>query len=105
MRGSWIDRALAILRRLIREDVFFEIETDPEISNIRVDPAQFEQLLMNLAINARDAMTEEGTLRIKASRLILESEKSFALATLPPGVYLAIELSDTGTGIHLFLQP
>ena len=58
-----------MLRRVIAEDIRFEIAVDPNLSRVKADPGQIHQVLMNLAINARDAMPRGGTLRITTANV------------------------------------
>ena len=72
---------------------------DPTLPSIRGDATELSQVIMNLAINGRDAMPEGGRLRLAANRMSLHSEKTYSLVTLQPGDYVAISVSDSGVGI------
>jgi CheY-like chemotaxis protein len=94
-----------MLRRLLGEDVALVHELDPALPLVRADPGQVEQILMNLAVNARDAMPHGGTLTIRTRHVAAGAGP----AALPAAVPLArLELSDTGQGMtnevkaHLF---
>ncbi|MDX6473572.1 MAG: hypothetical protein QOK22_2388 [Gaiellaceae bacterium] len=89
-----IAEVLELLGRVLGEDVEIVVEADPDVGSVNVDPAQFEQLLVNLAINARDAMPDGGTLTIAARRRELGRADR-----LGPGRYIAISVADTGTGM------
>jgi PAS domain S-box-containing protein len=97
-----------LLRRVIGEDV--ELVTLPatELWNVRLDPGQFEQVLLNLAVNARDAMPQGGKLTIETSNASIEEETARQAFGMPPGDYVLLAVRDTGTGIppeamqHLF---
>jgi two-component system cell cycle sensor histidine kinase/response regulator CckA len=88
------------LPRLIGEDIVFTFARGVGIGKVRVDPVQIEQILMNLAANARDAMPEGGHLRIETSHVLLDEEYvDRKRATIPPGRYAMITVSDDGPGI------
>ncbi|HET8550325.1 MAG TPA: ATP-binding protein [Bryobacteraceae bacterium] len=86
-----------MLRRLIGEDVVLHIELDPGIGNIRADRNQIEQIVMNLSVNARDAMPSGGDLRI-ATRSRTSGREAQA-DNGSPGAYAVLVVSDTGHGI------
>jgi PAS domain S-box-containing protein len=98
----------AILRRLVGEDIVFNLELREMQGCILADPGQIEQVLMNLVVNARDAMPYGGTLTIKTDELKVVQELQLGNATLPPGEYVVLAVADTGTGMdakvrqHLF---
>jgi CheY-like chemotaxis protein len=85
-----------MVRRLVGEDVALEIELDPELENVVVDPGQIEQVLMNLAANARDAMPGGGTLMLKTANVQIETEEEDAPATRGR---VLLRVTDTGQGM------
>ncbi len=87
-----------MLRRLIGEDVELELDLAPGIGGVRADEGQLEQVLMNLAVNARDAMPDGGRLRIETRDVALAGEAAEA-AELAPGRYVRLAVSDTGVGM------
>jgi len=87
-----------MLKRLIGEDIVLEVDLDPELGRIRVDQGQLEQVFLNLAVNARDAMEYGGTLRITTSSVVLEPDDT-QLGSLRPGPYVQISVTDTGIGM------
>ena len=87
-----------LLARLLGQDVELMLDLDPTAGNIRADRGQLEQVLMNLAVNSRDAMPEGGTLRIATSKVLLESAAAAALQ-VGAGSHVRIEVSDNGTGM------
>ena len=88
------------LPRLIGEDIEFSFVPGEGIGRVRVDPLQIEQILMNLAANARDAMPQGGHLRIETSNVILDDEYvQCKRAVIPTGRYALITVSDDGAGI------
>jgi nitrogen-specific signal transduction histidine kinase len=89
-----------MLHRLLGEDVYLTTSLDTTPCMVRADPGQMEQVIMNLAINARDAMPQGGQLTIKTDKIVLDQAYSFQSATsLPAGRYARITVSDTGTGM------
>ncbi len=94
-----------MLRRIIGEDVKLELRLDPGLGNVRADPAQLEQVVMNLVVNARDAMPRGGALGIATFHAELDEG---ALRSYPggrPGTYVVLEVSDTGQGIDPAILP
>jgi len=88
-----------MLRRVISEDIRFEITVDPSLSPVKADPGQIHQVLMNLAINARDAMPRGGTLRITTANAIASVGVHRAGIPAPPQRCVALTISDTGCGM------
>jgi len=88
-----------MLRRLIGEDVELRAELDREIDSVKADPTQVQQVIMNLAINARDAMPGGGTLTIKTENVSLTKKDCKSLHEARPGKYVLLSVSDTGSGI------
>jgi len=88
-----------MLRRLIGEDVELATLLQPEIGCVRADPGQLEQVLMNLAVNARDAMPRGGRLTIEISGKKFEQKFTHRQVTIPPGSYTVLSVSDSGTGM------
>ncbi|TFW24497.1 PAS domain S-box protein [Massilia arenosa] len=86
-----------LLQRALGESIRFEVVEERPLSRVKVDPGQLENVLINLVINARDAMPQGGTLRI-AMRDVALSEAE-AGAELAPGPYVLLEISDTGAGM------
>ena len=83
-----------MLGRLIGESVELVFVPDPSLGQVLADPGQIEQVIMNLAINARDAMPRGGTLKIETGNAELDEDSA-----RPPGDYVLISVSDTGTGM------
>ena len=88
-----------LLRRLIGEDINLVTELDPALGRVRVDPGQMEQVLMNLAVNARDAMPRCGHLTIRTSRKQFTTPHEIERVVMQPGEYVLVRISDTGTGM------
>jgi len=97
--NSIISNMDKMLRRIIRANV--DLLTVPEdgLKNVKVDPGQIEQVLVNLAVNARDAMPEGGKLSIETANITLDEEYARTHANVPPGEYVMLAVSDTGCGM------
>jgi signal transduction histidine kinase/CheY-like chemotaxis protein len=90
----------SMLRRLIGEDIELKMELDPHIGRVRVDPGQMVQVLMNLAVNARDAMPSGGTLRVNTAQVEqLEDTSLTQSLDAPSGPWVLLRVSDTGMGM------
>jgi PAS domain S-box-containing protein len=87
-----------LLTRLIGEDVELVLALAPDAGDVRADPGQLEQVIMNLAVNARDAMPHGGVLRFGTARVRL-TDGDETRGGLPPGDYVALSVSDTGNGM------
>jgi PAS domain S-box-containing protein len=87
-----------VLDRIIGADIELDLELDRSSANVRADPDQFEQMVMNLATNARDAMEAGGTLRIAIAPVHLEGPAA-SRAELQSGEYVHVEVTDTGAGM------
>lgn len=89
----------AMLQRLIGEAIIVQILLSPEPALIRADRSQIEQVVLNMAINARDAMPDGGTLTIETAEVYLDQHYAEHHAEVEPGDYVLLSISDTGTGI------
>jgi two-component system cell cycle sensor histidine kinase/response regulator CckA len=106
---AFIDDITAILRRTLPESIHLAIDVSPEEHVASIDPARMEQVLMNLALNARDAMPAGGELRISLCRVETKPGESLPVVELsltemqpmemPAGSWVCLGVSDTGTGI------
>ena len=94
-----VSSVASILRSLAGEDVTVLAATCPESAYVRIDPCQLEQLLINLAANARDAMPEGGLLTIETTPVVLDEEFCRGRGELAPGSYMRLTVKDTGHGI------
>ncbi len=88
-----------LLKRLIGEKVKLEVVHGRDLWPIKVDLSQFEQVIVNLAVNARDAMPDGGKLTVRTANLTSEEAAKLAYKGMPPADYVRIDISDTGTGI------
>jgi len=88
-----------MLRRLIGENIKLVTLPDPEVCGVEADPGQIEQVLMNLVVNARDAMPRGGRLTIETANVQLDAAHAAQHHEVAPGPYVMIALTDTGTGM------
>jgi len=88
-----------MLGRLIGEDVKVVVDPGPELALLKADRGQVEQIIMNLAVNARDAMPKGGTLTIATANIELDEDYAVAHGGVTPGSYVALIVTDTGTGM------
>ncbi|MEW6721587.1 MAG: ATP-binding protein [Thermodesulfobacteriota bacterium] len=89
-----------MLRRLIGEDVDFATETQEDLWMVRADPNQMDQILMNLCVNARDAMPAGGKLVVSTANVTLDAPLAERELTIPPGRYVTLRVSDNGVGMN-----
>ena len=93
-----------MLERLIGEDVELITSCEPNLGHVRADPGQVEQVIMNLVVNARDAMPKGGRIIVDTSNVSIGVEEAAAQLTLRPGPYVALSISDTGLGMDVDTQ-
>ncbi len=102
--GTVVDEIGKLIPRLIGEDVELVIRTVSDLGAIRADASQMEQVIMNLAVNARDAMPGGGRLLIETSNAELDRAYSNTRPIVQPGNYVLLAVSDTGTGMDAETQ-
>lgn len=90
-----------MLKRILGEQITLNFHHGSELGYIRVDPVQFSQVIINLAVNAKDAMNNHGTLSIATRTETLLEPYQFGADTIKPGEFVVIEVSDTGCGIPI----
>jgi two-component system cell cycle sensor histidine kinase/response regulator CckA len=88
-----------MLLRLIGEDIILTTQLDPNLQSVKADRSQLEQVLLNLSLNARDAMPRGGALTIETRNVVLDDAYCRAYPDLQPGSYSLLTVSDTGTGM------
>ncbi len=98
--NTLIDETYRMLKRLIGEDIELLWQPGEKMLPVKMDPSQINQLLMNLCVNARDAIPGNGTIGIETSMLYLDDEEKLAQFELKQGNYIVISVSDTGKGIR-----
>ncbi len=89
-----------VLNRLLGATIELNIEHSRDLWPVRVDPVQFDQVILNLAVNARDAMPGGGTLTVRTANLTLEEPTQRGMELVPAGEYVTIDVLDTGEGIR-----
>jgi two-component system cell cycle sensor histidine kinase/response regulator CckA len=94
-----LDDVERLLQRVIGENIELDFQTDPNIGNIAADPGQLEQVIVNLAINARDAMPAGGKLTIATANIDLDEAYADRRVVVRPGRYVQLVVSDTGCGM------
>jgi len=106
--NALIETLHPMLRRLIREDIEVVTVADPGLGRISVDPMKMQQVIMNLVVNAGDAMPEGGKLTIETANVEIDSEYASKNVAMKPGPYIMLAISDNGAGMdeetrsHLF---
>jgi two-component system cell cycle sensor histidine kinase/response regulator CckA len=88
-----------LLRRLIGEDIDLITQLAPDLGSVLADPGQIQQIVMNLAINSRDAMPDGGTLQIETTNVILDRSYEEEHPEVRPGPHVMLAVTDTGCGI------
>ena len=95
-----VGRTQVLLSRLIGENIQFTISLEPSLGQVKADPGQIEQVLINLAVNARDAMPQGGHLRIEARNVQLDDSYKQTHSPVNPGPYVMITVEDSGCGMN-----
>ena len=93
-----------ILRRLIGEDISLKLVLSSHLANVKADRSQIEQVLLNLAVNARDAMPQGGELTVETGDVTLDETSARNRPYLVPGQYVLLRVTDTGCGMSAALQ-
>ena len=94
-----VEETLVLLRRLLGEEVTTTSDLDPEVEPIVVDRGQLTQVIMNLALNARDAMPRGGTLAVRTTNVVLDDAYAAKHAEVTAGRYALLQITDSGTGM------
>jgi len=97
--GDLIHRFESMLRRTILEHVHIVVNIAPDLGLVKADAGQIEQILLNLAINAQDAMPKGGELMVEAMNIDLDESYTFSHQEVKPGPYILLAVSDTGIGM------
>jgi signal transduction histidine kinase len=97
--NTLIKNITKMLGRLIGENIELQLDLKEQIANIKADPGQIEQVLMNMAVNSRDAMPHGGRLSIRTADVFLDEEETAKHTGMGPGVYVMLSIEDTGEGM------
>lgn len=103
-----VEETTGMLRRLLSEDIELKLQLTRPLEKVKADPTQINQILLNLCLNSRDAMAKGGVLLLETGLVELEAGMHGRFSELPPGRYVTISITDTGSGIppevqdHLF---
>lgn len=103
-----VTRMHGMLKRVLGEDIELRLIAEPDLGLVKFDPNQSEQILANLAVNARDAMPRGGQLTIETANIVLDARYAAEHPGVAPGEYVMLAVTDTGTGMstdvksHLF---
>src|SRR5581483_8441231 len=93
-----------MLSRLLEENIQLKMESAPALAKVKIDPAQIEQVMLNLAVNARDAMPDGGTLTVAAENVVLKERLLWKHGSVQPGKYVRVTVTDTGCGMDRDIQ-
>jgi two-component system, cell cycle sensor histidine kinase and response regulator CckA len=97
--GDVLSELSILLGRLLGENIELKLEPGRDLWSVKADLHQFEQVIVNLAVNARDAMLDGGKLLIRTANINEATSRELGQKHIPPGEYVLIEVSDTGTGM------
>jgi len=97
--GQVVVEMESVLARLIGDQIDFAIQLDPRLKKIKADPSQTEQVVMNLVVNARDAISQAGRIVLSVRNVTLDDHASVKLGDLSSGDYLMLSVSDSGIGM------
>jgi PAS domain S-box-containing protein len=94
-----VKEARNMLERLIGENIRLVLSLDPDPGRVKADPHQIDQVLLNLAVNARDAMPDGGVLTVATANVAVEKDHAVARSEIVPGNYVVLSVADTGIGM------
>ncbi len=97
--GDVLSELSILLGRLLGENIELKLEPGRDLWPVKADLHQFEQVIVNLAVNARDAMPDGGKLTIRTANIDEAASRDLGLHHIPPGEYVLVEVIDTGTGM------
>jgi PAS domain S-box-containing protein len=94
-----VESVAELLRPMIGEDIELRVSLEEKLDKIKADPAQIDQIVMNLAVNARDAMQQGGILTLQTANVALDRAYQETHCSIPPGNYVMLAVRDTGSGM------
>ena len=94
-----IREAVKLLNHLLRENIQLRLNLDPDLGKIKADPVQITQVILNLALNSRDAMLDGGVIEIPTENFEVTAESESISGQVFPGSYVRLIVRDTGTGM------
>lgn len=97
--NALVSEMCKLLRRLVREDISFTFHAAESLGRVKADPGQIEQVIMNLVVNAGDAMPSGGSLTIETRNVTVDHRLAFTHQPLSPGEYVLLSVTDTGQGM------
>lgn len=102
--NSLVSRISEMLLGVLRDEMEFVVKLDPDAGCVSADPGQIEQVIMNLVVNARDAMPQGGKLTLETAHIGAEAVRGSRLSSLPAGNYVMLSVADTGVGMDADTQ-
>ena len=102
--NSVVSRMSEMLLGVLREEMEFKVKLNPEEVYVSADRGQIEQVIMNLVVNARDAMPKGGKLTLETARVRIDLTRASRFSAVPPGDYVMLAVSDTGVGMDAETQ-
>ena len=102
--GEVVGELAQMLRRLVGEGITLDVERGSDLWNVHADEAQLGNAIINLVVNARDAMPGGGAVTIRTANETVKTSTALGTAMMPPGDYVRIEVADTGTGMSKEIQ-
>ena len=103
--SAMVKELAPLLKRLIGEGIVLQVRADESLGQCEIDPGQFLQVLINLAVNARDAMPQGGVLTVETVDVEVQSQDAAAQSGVPEGSYVVLKFTDTGTGMDASIVP
>jgi signal transduction histidine kinase/ActR/RegA family two-component response regulator len=97
--NTLVSEMSSLLRRLVREDIAFTLQAGESLGRVKADPGQIEQVIMNLTVNAGDAMPEGGKLTIETRNVVVDAQLARQRPPMQPGRYVLLAVMDTGHGM------
>jgi len=102
--NSLVSRMSEMLLGVLRDEMEFVVKFDPDVGCVSADPGQIEQVIMNLVVNARDAMPQGGTLTLETAYIGTDAVRGSRTSDLPAGDYVMLSVADTGIGMDADTQ-